>query len=149
MEEQLLDIFREQLKKRNDVIKEMQISDETAKLIQEKIIDQKNKDIVCQLYILLKKIPVEFRCFYCKCGYPLVSKNMFRYRESELKISEATLLDMCRVKHIWEKLFPDINQRFGSWCCMDFDCYEKNIDDEKMLDQLLTNEKSENNKQYE
>lgn len=41
MEEQLLDIFREQLKKRNDVIKEMQISDETAKLIQEKIIDQK------------------------------------------------------------------------------------------------------------
>lgn len=41
MEEQLLDIFREQLKKRNDVIKEMQISDETAKLIQEKIINQK------------------------------------------------------------------------------------------------------------
>ena len=37
----LLDIFREQLKKRNDVIKEMQISDETAKLSQEKIIDQK------------------------------------------------------------------------------------------------------------
>ena len=127
----------------------MQISDETAKLIQEKIIDQENKDIVCQLYILLKKIPVEFRCFYCKCGYPLVSKNMFRYRESELKISEATLLDMCRVKHIWKKLFPDINERFGSWRCMDFDCYEKNIDDEKMLDQLLANEKSENNKQYE
>lgn len=73
---------------------------------------------------------------------------MFRYRESELKISEAILLDMCRVKHIWEKLFPDINERFGSWCCMDFDCYEKNIDDEKILDQLLTNEKSENNKQY-
>ena len=96
----------------------MQISDETAKLIQEKIIDQENKNIVCQLYILLKKIPVEFRCFYCKCGYPLVSKNMFRYCESELKISEATLLDMCRVKHIWEKLFPDINERFGSWCCM-------------------------------
>lgn len=149
MEEQLLDIFREQLKKRNDVIKEMQISDETAKLIQEKIIDQKNKDIVCQLYILLKKIPVEFRCFYCKCGYPLVSKNMFRYRESELKISEATLLDMCQVKHIWKKLFPDINERFGSWRCMTYDCYKKNIDDEKMLDQLLTNEKSENNKQYE
>lgn len=127
----------------------MQISDETAKLIQEKIIDQKNKDVVYQLYILLKKIPVEFRCFYCRCGYPLVSKNMFRYRESELKISEATLLDMCRVKHIWKKLFPDINERFGSWCCMDFDCYEKNIDDEKMLDQLLTNEKSENNKQHE
>ena len=41
MGEQLLDIFREQFKKRNDVIKEMQISDETAKLIQEKIIDQK------------------------------------------------------------------------------------------------------------
>lgn len=37
MEEYLLDIFREQLKKRNDVIKEMQISDETAKLIQELI----------------------------------------------------------------------------------------------------------------
>lgn len=127
----------------------MQISDETAKLIQKKIIDQENKDIVCQLYILLKKIPVEFRCFYCKCGYPLVSKNMFRYRESELKISKETLLDMCRVKHIWEKLFPDINERFGSWRCMDFDCYEKNIDDEKMLDQLLTNEKSENNKQHE
>lgn len=146
MKKQLLDIFREQLKKRNDVIKEMRISDETAKLIQEKIIDQKNKNIVCQLYILLKKIPVEFRCFYCKCGYPLVSKNMFRYRESELKISKETLLDMCRVKHIWEKLFPDINERFGSWRCMDFDCYEKNIDDEKILDQLLTNEKSENNK---
>lgn len=127
----------------------MQISDETAKLIQEKIIDQKNKDVVYQLYILLKKIPVEFRCFYCRCGYPLVSKNMFRYRESELKISKETLLDMCRVKHIWEKLFPDINERFGSWYCMDFDCYEKNIDYEKMLDQLLTNEKSENNKQYE
>ena len=127
----------------------MQISDETAKLIQEKIIDQKNKDVVYQLYILLKKIPVEFRCFYCRCGYPLVSKNMFRYRESELKISEATLLDMCRVKHIWGKLFPDINERFGSWRCMTYDCYKKNIDDEKMLDQLLTNEKSENNKQYE
>lgn len=127
----------------------MQISDETAKLIQEKIIDQKNKDVVYQLYILLKKIPVEFRCFYCRCGYPLVSKNMFRYCESELKISKATLLDMCRVKHIWEKLFPDINERFGSWYCMDLDCYKKNIDDEKMLDQLLTNEKSENNKQYE
>lgn len=127
----------------------MQISDETAKLIQEKIIDQKNKDVVYQLYILLKKIPVEFRCFYCRCGYPLVSKNMFRYRESELKISKETLLDMCRVKHIWEKLFPDINERFGFWYCMDFDCYEKNIDYEKMLDQLLTNEKSENNKQYE
>lgn len=55
MGEQLLNIFREQLKKRNDVIKEMQISDETAKLIQEKILDQKNKNIVCQLYILLKK----------------------------------------------------------------------------------------------
>ena len=32
---------------------------------------------------------------------------------------------------------------------MTYDCYKKNIDDEKMLDQLLTNEKSENNKQYE
>ena len=146
MEEQLLDIFREQFKKRNDVIKEMQISDETAKLIQEKIIDQKNKDVVCQLYILLKKIPVEFRCFYCRCGYPLVSKNMFRYRESELKISEATLLDMCRVKHIWKKLFPDTNQRFGSWCCMDFDCYEKIVNQEKKLDKLLVMTENDNEK---
>ena len=125
MGEQLLDIFRTQLEKRNEIIEEMQISDETAKLIQEKILDQKNKDIVCQLYVLLKKIPVEFRCFYCRCGYPLVSKNMFRYRESELKISKATLLDMCRVKYIWEKLFPDINERFGSWRCMTYDCYKK------------------------
>lgn len=122
----------------------MQISDETAKLIQEKIIDQKNKDVVYQLYILLKKIPVEFRCFYCRCGYPLVSKNMFRYRESELKISEATLLDMCRVKHIWEKLFPDINERFGSWCCIDFDCYEKIINKEKKLDKLLVMTENDN-----
>lgn len=38
------------------------------------------------------------------------------------------------------KLFPDINERFGSWCCMTYDCYKKNIDDEKILDQLLTNE---------
>ena len=135
-----------QLEKRNGVIKEMQISDETAKLIQEKILDQKNKDIVCQLYILLKKIPVEFRCFYCRCGYPLVSKNMFRYRESELKISEATLLDMCRVKHIWEKLFPDINERFGSWCCMNFDCYEKIINQEKKLDKLLVMTDNDNEK---
>ena len=146
MGEQLLDIFRMQLEKRNGVIKEMQISDETAKLIQEKILDQKNKDIVCQLYILLKKIPVEFRCFYCKCGYPLVSKNMFRYRESELEISEATLLDMCRVKHIWEKLFPDIDERFGSWCCMNFDCYEKIINQEKKLDKLLVMTDNDNEK---
>lgn len=55
MREQLLDIFRTQLEKRNEIIEEMQISDETAKLIQEKILDQKNKNIVCQLYILLKK----------------------------------------------------------------------------------------------
>lgn len=124
----------------------MQISDETVKLIQEKIIDQKNKDVVYQLYILLKKIPVEFRCFYCRCGYPLVSKNMFRYRESELKISEATLLDMCRVKHIWKKLFPDTNQRFGSWCCMDFDCYKKIINQDKKLDKLLVMTENNNEK---
>ena len=122
----------------------MQISDETAKLIQEKILDQKNKDVVYQLYFLLKKIPVEFRCFYCRCGYPLVSKNMFRYRELEFKISDATLLDMCRVKHIWEKLFPDITERFGSWCCMDSDCYEKIINKEKKLDQLLVITESDN-----
>ena len=122
----------------------MQISDETAKLIQEKILDQKNKDVVYQLYFLLKKIPVEFRCFYCRCGYPLVSKNMFRYRESEFKISDTTLLDMCRVKHIWGKLFPDITERFGSWCCMDYDCYEKIINKEKKLDQLLVMTESDN-----
>lgn len=149
-QQQLLDLFKTQFEKRNDVIKEMQISDETAKLIQEKILDQKNKDVVYQLYFLLKKIPVEFRCFYCRCGYPLVSKNMFRYRESEFKISDATLLDMCRVKHIWEKLFPDITERFGSWQCTTFDYYKKNIDDEKKLDQLLIAAELDcNNKQHE
>lgn len=42
-QQQLLDLFKTQFEKRNDVIKEMQISDETAKLIQEKILDQKIK----------------------------------------------------------------------------------------------------------